>query len=288
VPIIVKDFLKLTQLARQKKIGLDYAPQDVDLHSDRKIRRLITEFGATGYLVYDYVKLLCFKENGYWLKYDDGFCFDVADVLKSGTTENSVLEILKGCFRIGLFNAKVFKAFRVITSRGIQKRFLEVRKEHLLITEYDLISTEMDENEDLSTENGGLSPKEKEKKEKETKEKERREEAAREIFNDWNLFAEKNGRAKIQTLTDTRKAKIFVRIREQNFDFKKILICADNSSFITGVDGSWFTFDWVIENESNYLKVLEGNYNGKATSKGNREQQFDDVDRELAARYNRP
>ncbi len=256
-------------MARQKKIGLDYAPQDVDLHSDRKIRRLITEFGATGYLVYDYVKLLCFKENGYWLKYDDGFCFDVADVLKAGTTENSVKEILRGCFRVGLFSEKVFKAFRVITSRGIQKRFLEVRKDHLLLTEYDLISTGIDENDDLSTENGVLSPKVKEKKENEIKEKERREKCAREIFEDWNAFAEKNGRAKIQTLTDTRKSKIFVRLKEKEFDFKKILICADNSKFITGVDGSWFTFDWVIENESNYLKVLEGNYqkNGTGNSK---------------------
>ena len=91
-------------MARQKKIGLDYAPQDTDIHADRQVRRLLSEFGATGYLVYDYIKCQCYKENGYWLKYDDGFCFDVADVLKSGTTESSVLEILKGCFRMDLFN----------------------------------------------------------------------------------------------------------------------------------------------------------------------------------------
>jgi hypothetical protein len=27
--------------------------------------------------------------------------------------------------------------------------------------------------------------------------------------------------------------------------------------------GKWFGFDWIIENNSNYIKVLEGNYDKK-------------------------
>lgn len=144
-------------MARPIKKGLDYSPQDVDIHSDKKIRRLLTEFGATGYLVYDYVKCMCFKENGYWTGYDEDFCFDVADVLKSGTTENSVKEILKGCFRMDLFNSNVFRAFRIITSSGIQKRYLEAKRggkvdeKYLCVNDLLVIAAEIPFKSDLST-----------------------------------------------------------------------------------------------------------------------------------------
>jgi hypothetical protein len=127
----------------------------------------LNEFGATGYLVYDYIKTLCYKDNGYFLQYDDGFCFDVADVLKSGTTENSVKEILRGCFRMSLFDEKVFKAFRVITSKGIQERYLKAKKGGLIVSEYKCLvvnSVETPEKDDLSTQRKGKESKEKESK----------------------------------------------------------------------------------------------------------------------------
>lgn len=153
-------------MARPPKNGLDYYPQDTDIHNDRKIRRLITEFGGNGYLVYDYIKCLCYRENGYWLQYDDGFCFDVADVLKAGTTENSVLEILKGCFRMSLFNSEVFKAFRIITSAGIQKRYLKIKKNGVIKEEIRCFSEETAENNEETTENSDLSTQSKEKESK--------------------------------------------------------------------------------------------------------------------------
>jgi|GEM_PF-5995926 len=268
-------------MARKKKLGLDYAPQDTDIHSDRKIRRLLNEFGATGYLVYDYVKCLCYKENGYWIKYDDGFCFDVADVLKSGITENSVLEILKGCFRMCLFNSDVFKAFRIITSKGIQERYLEVRKNDRIADDLNVIDGIRYKNDDLSTENEYLSHKEKEKKEKEIKEEETKKFLA--CVSDWNLFAEKNNRAKVIELTEKRKSKLRKRFSEKNFELQKILIIADGSDFITGDKGGWFSFDWVIESESNYLKIIEGNFNQNGNVKGNNKGQHDygAVEREL-------
>ena len=153
-------------MARPSKTGLQYFPQDTDIHSDRKIRRLITEFGATGYLVYDYIKCLCYKENGYWLNYDDGFCFDVADVLKAGITENSVLEILKGCFRMSLFNAEVFRASRIITAAGIQTRYLKVKKSAIILSELNVIDNETPHSEAITPENDDLSTQSKVKESK--------------------------------------------------------------------------------------------------------------------------
>lgn len=88
-----------------------------------------------------------------------------------------------------------------------------------------------------------------------------------EIFNsivaDWNLYAEKNNKPKIKTLNADRKRKLKTRLGEKAFQFRDILTTAHNSAFIR--DGTWFSFDWVIDSEKNYLKVLEGNYNQNGT-----------------------
>lgn len=79
------------------------------------------------------------------------------------------------------------------------------------------------------------------------------------IVIDWNTYAEKNNKSKLKKLSDERKRKLVTRMREKEFDFREILRIADGSKFIR--DGTWFSFDWVVESEKNYLKVLEGNYN---------------------------
>lgn len=158
-------------MARPQSKGLEYYPQDTDIHSDRKIRRLRNEFGATGYMIYDYIKCLCYKENGYWVKYDDGFCFDVADFLKSGITEKLVEEVIKGCVRMSLFDKTVFNMSEIITSAGMQKRYLKVKTKGVIMPELVVMTDEMTENDYLSTQNPELVHKEKERKEKKIKEK---------------------------------------------------------------------------------------------------------------------
>jgi hypothetical protein len=78
----------------------------------------------------------------------------------------------------------------------------------------------------------------------------------------WNLMADAKGLTQVKTLTDPRKQKIKTRVGEDAFDFVSVLEKARKSTFLS--EGkSWFTFDWVIENQSNYIKVLEGNYDNK-------------------------
>lgn len=135
-------------MARPHKAGLDYFPKDTDVFNDRKIRKLLTEFGACGYVVYDYIVCLCYKEGGYYVSYDDDFCFDVADAVRCGTTKNSVSEILKGCFRLSLFNQGVYDVSNIITSSGIQKRYLKIKrtgvidKKHRVIAEETIVNAE--------------------------------------------------------------------------------------------------------------------------------------------------
>lgn len=74
----------------------------------------------------------------------------------------------------------------------------------------------------------------------------------------WNLFAEEYGLVQIKTINESRKRKFKIRVKEPAFDFLKILSKAKGSEFLKA--SKWFGFDWIIENDSNYLKIIEGNY----------------------------
>ena len=86
------------------------------------------------------------------------------------------------------------------------------------------------------------------------------------FFNLWNEFATKNNKAKIAKLSDSRKKKITLRLKEyKNLleIFTYVLKKSEASNFL--LNGNFYTFDWLFENDTNILKVYEGKYdNGKS------------------------
>lgn len=81
----------------------------------------------------------------------------------------------------------------------------------------------------------------------------------------WNLFAKNYNLAEVRIINDERKRKFKTRVREPGFDFLKLLDKIKLSKQLKGIDTrtDWkVTFDWVLENQSNYVKILEGNYDG--------------------------
>lgn len=81
----------------------------------------------------------------------------------------------------------------------------------------------------------------------------------------WNKLADKHELTKVIKLTDNRKIKLNTRINEtQNFEklFLEILKRIQKSKFLLGEnDKNWkVSFDWIIIDDHNYLKVLEGKY----------------------------
>lgn len=77
----------------------------------------------------------------------------------------------------------------------------------------------------------------------------------------WNYFAEKNNVAKLEKISDSRKRKLLTRLTEKTFDLPAILTAASKQKF--ALEGKWFTFDWIIGNDTNYIKVLENKYTDK-------------------------
>jgi hypothetical protein len=81
----------------------------------------------------------------------------------------------------------------------------------------------------------------------------------------WNLSVMSyEGVSQVKEITETRLRKFRVRIKEPAFDFVKILTEIKLSPHLRGENSrGWkVTFDWILENDQNYIKILEGNYRG--------------------------
>lgn len=63
-------------------------------------------------------------------------------------------------------------------------------------------------------------------------------------------------------LTDSRKTKAEKRLKENGTkEFWEVVFKNAEKSLFIRKKGSFFCFDWVLENDKNALKVFEGNYN---------------------------
>lgn len=127
-------------MARPAKKGLDYFPLDVGFLRDKKVRLLRAEFGASSVLFVLYVFCRAYEEDGYFLRWDKEECLLAADELKESPTYIS--EVLQGCLSRSLFDEGVFQMFGVLTSAGIQRRYLrgcEKRDDIQFAEEYFLL-----------------------------------------------------------------------------------------------------------------------------------------------------
>ena len=130
-------------MARPKKTGLDYFSMDVDVVQDIKVRKLLKyKGGARALGVFTYILCEVYK-NGYYLDYNEDTVFIIAENLYE--EEAYVMDLVNYCLDIGLFDAEMCHKDHVLTSHGIQMRYLEVQahfKRSSTIDKYNLISTE--------------------------------------------------------------------------------------------------------------------------------------------------
>lgn len=187
-------------MARPIKKSLDYFSLDVGIFNDRKIKRLLKDFGGKGFSIYIYLLTEIYGDKGYYLIWDNYYPGDIADALGNGFTANLVSEVLVYCVKTGLFDRELFNS-SVITSRSIQERYVEAKNKvlgddsiaSLISPEYNLLSanktiksdltelnnikpslTELNDIKSDLTELNGVSTL-KESKEKETKKEESKE-----------------------------------------------------------------------------------------------------------------
>lgn len=133
-------------MARPPKIGLDYFPLDIDIDQDDKIQIILFEGGIEGFGII--IKLLMnIYKKGYYVEFTDKdkqlFAY------RSGVSIEKINKILQVALDNGLFNKKLHQRYSIITSHGIQIRYVnccERRKEIEIESKYCLLNQrEMDE-----------------------------------------------------------------------------------------------------------------------------------------------
>lgn len=131
-------------MARPLKDGADYFPKDTAFYQDDKIRLLRAEFGAKGMYLLDYLLCDLYGKNGYFIKWDRNKCFLVSDGAGCGCSPEFIEQFIQGCSRCSFFDERVLKAFGVLTSAGIQRRYIRMfnsRDEIQIIEEYWLLDS---------------------------------------------------------------------------------------------------------------------------------------------------
>lgn len=123
-------------MARPTKEGLEYFSLDVDILGDDKIKIIKAKHGLAGFAI---IILLLTKiyNNGYYYKWTEDEQYLFSDDTK--TDINVVINIVNDCINKGFFHRSLYDQYEILTSRGIQKRYLQGvirRKNIILIREY--------------------------------------------------------------------------------------------------------------------------------------------------------
>lgn len=113
-------------MARPLKDGVIYFPKDTDFYSDDKVRILRAEFGAKGMYILDYILCEIYGKHGYYITWDNSRCLLVSDGAGCGCSPEFINQFISGCLRCSFFDERVFKLFGVLTSLGIQKRYIRM------------------------------------------------------------------------------------------------------------------------------------------------------------------
>lgn len=175
-------------MARPQKKGIDYFPFDVNFFTfDKKIKILRARYGSDGIVVYIYLLAEIYKDEGYYLKVDDDFNYVISEDLNM--SPDKIGQIMNFLLERSLFDNTLFKSDKVLTSRGIQRRFqeavakrtvIEIESKYWLLdadeTKSFIKCTQNDsfcgENESYSPENEGFRGENDTKKSKVKKSKE--------------------------------------------------------------------------------------------------------------------
>lgn len=113
-------------MARPNKTGLDYFPFDIDFFDDEKIIAISGEFGIKGEITV--IKLLCaIYRNGYFILWNDLLKFKLLKNLP-GISSELIESIVNRLVLWEFFDKALFDSVKVLTSKGIQKRYFEAVK----------------------------------------------------------------------------------------------------------------------------------------------------------------
>ena len=267
-------------MVRPRKAGIDYFPIDVYMDQDDKVQMIEAIHGIAGFGLLVRLLMKIYQE-GYYYEWTEKE--QILFSKRVNVDINEVNTFINSCIKWEVFNPKIYEKYKILTSKGIQKRFLEAAKRRnsiTLIKEYLLLHSDdmkdfsqiviVDINEvnvDINEENADIGTQRIEENRIAKNRKEEYEENAENILDLYHKYLPML--PKVKKLTPQRISYINKRIDDYSLqEVEAMLIEASKSDFLTGKSKDWkASFDWLM-NPNNFLKVLEGNYANKEGSNG--------------------
>lgn len=127
---------------RPTKAGLDYF--ELDCHMEEKVRLIQAEFGLKGFAVLVKLYQKIYGGFGYYCEWTtDSLLLFMSENGLPSDNKNLIADIVSACIRRNIFSEQLFNEFNILTSEGVQKRYLnatskrekiELKKEYLLIS----------------------------------------------------------------------------------------------------------------------------------------------------------
>lgn len=239
-------------MARPQKVGLDYF--ELDCHMDEKIELIEAEFGLKGFAVIVKLYQSIYSGFGYYCEWTPEIsvlwayrlgctrsvdCRNVGSVCEEcalpGFPNNLINEIVAASIRRNIFSGELFNKYRILTSSGIQKRYLnavsrrervELKKEYLLISvgknHQNVVINSVNADRNPINEHGNTQSKEEKSREENyisCTPAERGTESLEEFFESvWKLYPIKKGKGQV---SKTKKQKL------QRIGYSQIRRCVE-------------------------------------------------------------
>lgn len=259
------------------KVGLDYFELNCQL--EEKIRLIQAEFGLKGFAIVVKLYQKIYGEFGYYCEWsEDSLLLFMSENGVSSSDSNFIKEVVSACIRRNIFSEKLFKNFGILTSYGVQKRYMKatsrrekvsMKKEYLLLSD-DKINSNVDIIEDsvntISNNVDIIGQSRVEKSRVENKNNMCKADAIAQFFDRiWKLYPVKKGKGRI---SDTQKTKLFkIGFDEMSRAIERYKQYVESVDYLPYQNGSTFF-------NSGYVDYLDANYTKQETK--NTKNSFND------------
>ncbi len=261
------------------KVGLDYFELDCQL--EEKVRLIQAEFGLKGFAVVVKLYQKIYGEFGYYCEWnDDSLLLFMSENGLSSDNKNLINEIVLACIRRNIFSERLFKEFGILTSHGVQTRYLnatvrrgrvELKKEYLLISvgknQGNVVINSI--NVDRNSINVCKNPQSRVEKSKEENKNTMCKADALALFEKlWKLYPSKKGKGQV---SDTAKMRLF------KIGYEEMVRAIDRYKTELDKDSDWrkpqngSTFF-----NSGYVDYLDANYEPAKRSTKQKRNGFND------------